>query len=233
MSSKVDHARIYAENAAGYERLVGREDYRGSILTAVRQIRDLEGLEVVELGAGTGRLTCLLAPMVKSIAAFDISSHMLELAATKLRRAGRQNCGLAVADNRALPVDAQVANLVISGWSIVYTVVWNKETWRHELERTLAQMKRVLRPGGTIMILETLGTGYETPTPPDEMVAYLDSLDRAGFSFTWIRTDFLFRSLEEAQELTTFFFGEEMITRLISTDPVILPECTGIWWLDL
>jgi len=34
-------------------------------------------LDVVEFGAGTGRITRLLAPEVQSIRAFDASEHML------------------------------------------------------------------------------------------------------------------------------------------------------------
>jgi hypothetical protein len=33
--------------------------------------------------------------------------------------------------------------------------------------------------------------------------------------------------------VTGFFFGEEMVENVTSTDPVILPECTGIWWLHV
>ena len=227
-----DYDRIYNEQADEYERLVAREDYQGNIFAALKQIRPLEGLDVVELGAGTGRLTCMLAPVVKTIQAYDISAHMLEVAAAKLRASGLQNWQTGIADHRELPVDDQAADLAISGWSICYTAIGYEETWQRELNQALAEMKRVLRPGGTIIILETLGTGHETPTPPDDMQAYLAFLEKeAGFSSTWIRTDYLFESLEEAKELTTFFFGEGMVEKVISTDPVILPECTGIWWL--
>lgn len=229
-----DHAKIYNENAAEYDRLVAREDYQGNILTAIRQIKPLEGLDVVELGAGTGRLTCLLAPVVGKIAAYDISGHMLEFAAAKLAECRVRNWMIGVADHRDLPVNDQAADLAISGWSIVYTVVSNQKNWRRELGRALAEMKRVLRPGGSIILLETLGTGHETPSPPDELADYLGFLeDESGFSSTWIRTDYLFRSLEEVRELTDFFFGEGMVDKVISMDPVILPECTGIWWLHL
>ncbi|RAP21073.1 hypothetical protein C2W64_03656 [Brevibacillus laterosporus] len=30
----------------------------------------------------------------------------------------------------------------------------------------MSEIKRVLRPGGTAIIFETMGTGYETPHPP-------------------------------------------------------------------
>ncbi len=92
----------------------------------------------------------------------------------------------------------------------------------------------MLRPGGTIIILETLGTGYETPHSPDSLMAYYAFLEEEeGFSSTWIRTDYQFESLTEAEALTRFFFGESMADKVISEDPVILPECTGIWWWSL
>jgi ubiquinone/menaquinone biosynthesis C-methylase UbiE len=189
---------------------------------------------VVELGAGTGRLTCMLAPVVKTIQAYDISGHMIEAAAAKLRERGLQNWQTGIADNRELPVDDQSADLAISGWSICYITDGYKQGWQDEVGKVLDEMKRVLRPGGTIIIVETLGTGYETPTPPDGMKPYLAFLEEeAGFSSTWIRTDYLFESLEEVEEATSFFFGEGMVENIISTDPVILPECTGIWWLHV
>ena len=63
----MDLKEIYASRAQDYERLVAREDFAGNILKALQEIRALSGLDVVELGAGTGRLTCLLAPLVRSI----------------------------------------------------------------------------------------------------------------------------------------------------------------------
>jgi ubiquinone/menaquinone biosynthesis C-methylase UbiE len=97
-------------------------------------------------------------------------------------------------------VNDQSVDVAISGWSICYTAIDYEETWQRELSKALGEMKRVLRPGGTIIILETLGTGHETPTRSDEMKVYLDYLEReAGFSSTWIRTDYAFASLQEAR----------------------------------
>jgi len=94
-------------------------------------------------------------------------------------------------------------------------------------------VRRVLRPGGTIIVLETLGTGYETPHPPENLTAYYSFLEQAGFSSTWVRTDFRFESLAEAEALIHFFFGPELAEQVVARNWVILPECTGIWWLNL
>ena len=96
-------------------------------------------------------------------------------------------------------------------------------------------MKRVLRPGGTAIILESLGTGRETPQPPrEELAVYYAWLEEEhGFSSTWIRTDFQFESLAEAESLIRPFFGEAMAESVVKENLVILPECTGIWWLRI
>jgi hypothetical protein len=40
--------------------------------------------------------------------------------------------------------------------------------------------------------------------------------------------------LEKARELARFFFGEEMLEKIMVSDDIItLPECTGLWWLKL
>jgi len=221
---------VYESHADQYERLVQREDYRGSILSAIESYCPLDGLDVVELGAGTGRITRLLVPFVKSIKAFDSSAHMLAVAEKSLRETGLSNWKVRVADHRQVPVDDSSADLVISGWSFCYLAVWGGEEWKSALEAGLKEIERIIRPSGTILIIESLGTGSESPRPPEHLERYFDWLAESGFERGWMRTDYLFDSLEEAVELSTFFFGEEMGQKVREKDWQILPECTGIWW---
>jgi ubiquinone/menaquinone biosynthesis C-methylase UbiE len=229
-----DYHEIYARYADRYDQLVSREDHQHNILPALLAIRPLEGLTVVELGAGTGRLSRLLAPRVERLVLLDASQHMLEFAAAKLRDQGLDNWQVQVADNRRLPVGDGVADLAISGWSLGYLVGEHPRAWQEELGLALGEMRRVLRPGGTIVLLETLGTGHETPHPPSEgLAAYYRFLEQRGFGSTWIRTDYRFDSLNEAEALTRFFFGDELAAQVIENKWVILPECTGIWWIHV
>jgi hypothetical protein len=55
-------------------------------------------------------------------------------------------------------------------------------------------------------------------------------LDANGFDSKWVRTDYKFDSIEEAIELSRFFFGDELGDRVERHHWVILPECTGVWW---
>lgn len=228
-----DHFQaIYTNRAAQYDALVSCEDYQGNILPALQGIRPLTGLEVVECGAGTGRLTRLLAPHVENIRAYDTSAHMLETARATLAAIGTGHWLLGIADNRALPEAAHSADLVIEGWSFGHAVGWHPDTWRDETGRMLAEMGRILRPDGTAILLETLGTGHESPAPPTSGLAafYEWLVAEQGFEHTWIRTDYQFSTVPEAAELTRFFFGDALADRIEHEQLLILPECTGLWW---
>ena len=221
---------IYQTEGDKYEALIAREDYQGNILESLREITPLENYAVYDLGAGTGRLACLLAPLVKFVRAFDVSKEMLRVCREKLTKSGLTHWQVDVADHRQLPVEDSSADFVISGWSVAYLAVWNPETWRAELEKWMDEMKRVLKPGGQIILFESLGTGNESPIQLEHLKDYYPWLDETGFQHKWIRTDYKFESLDEAEYLSRFFFGDELGDKVRKNNWQVLPECTGVWW---
>lgn len=227
----VEHETVYSRQADLYEQLIVREDFLENLPRTIEKITSFKGLNVVELGAGTGRLTRLIAPKAASITALDLSPHMLAKAAAILWPKYQGEVSLAAANHVDLPLPSSSADIIIAGWSICYLVSWHPEDWQPLLAKTLSEMRRVLRPRGKIILIETQGTGGETPNPPENLIPYYNILENSGFKSTWIRTDYRFNSMAEAEEIAGFFFGHEMIANLKKQEKPELPECTGIWWL--
>lgn len=224
---------IYQSEGDRYQALIAREDYQGNILRAIQEIVELDGLDALDLGAGTGRLALLLAPLVRTIHAFDASEEMLRVCRERLTASGLTNWRVDVADHRQLPIEDHSADLAVSGWSVSYLAVWNPENGQAELDKWLDEMQRVLRPGGRIILFESLGTGNESPLRLEHVESTYQWLDAKGFKSRWIRTDYRFESIEEAAELAGFFFGAELADRIRERDSLILPECTGVWWKNI
>ena len=222
--------KIYQSEGDRYEALVSREDYLGNIPRAIDEIVHVDGLDVFDLGAGTGRLTLLLAPRARTIRAFDASAEMLRVCRERLLASGLSNWQVEVADHRQLPVQDLSADLVVSGWSVSYLAVWNSDNGGAELDKWLKEMKRVLRRDGTIILFESLGTGNESPIRLEHVESTYRWLDANGFENRWIRTDYRFESVDEASDLAGFFFGSEMAGQIRENRSIILPECTGVWW---
>jgi ubiquinone/menaquinone biosynthesis C-methylase UbiE len=224
------YQEIYHSHADIYDRLVSCEDADNRLWGEIEAVFPLNGRDIIELGAGSGRLTRGLAGKAGSLWAFDNSEHMIESNRTRLQGLNYTNCQLGLADHRTIPRPSQSADLVIAGWSLCYLVVEHPASWELELAKSLAEIERLLRPGGKIIIIETLGTGFTSPTPPDHLRAYYDWLEnRAGLSRRWFRTDYEFSSLAEAESLVRFFFGESLAARVVQEKWRRVPECTGLW----
>lgn len=224
------HERHYVERTLQYDALISYEDAGGAIPRAIAEILDHAGLDVVDLGAGTGRLARLLAGDARSVVLLDGWGRMLDTAAVKMHREGHENWTIRVSDLRRLSLPDRSADLVVSGWSICYVASSNQPSHRENLALVISEIRRVLRPGGTAIIFETLGAGEPGPRPPDSLTTYFRSLEREyGFSHRWIRTDYRFASPQEARRLSAFF-GKEMPSKLVGPRGTVLPECTGVWW---
>ncbi|HUJ75533.1 MAG TPA: class I SAM-dependent methyltransferase, partial [bacterium] len=150
---------IFSRHAEEYHELVAAEDWQENLPRALGEIIDFAGKTVVELGAGTGRITLRVAPLCLKVLAFDASQHMLDTAASNVKARTIGNVTLRRADNIAIPLPDASADIVIEGWSFGYTVSREQSQWRNAADALLAESNRLLVPGGTLIIIETLGTG--------------------------------------------------------------------------
>src|SRR5690606_32533569 len=108
---------------------------------------------------------------------------------------------------------------------------WYGDEWQTHAARAVAEMHRTAKPGGTLIIMETLGTGALEPAPPTAaLAAYYAWLEgEHGFVRTEVATDYDFGSVARAVELCGFFFGPEMAERVRTNAWSRVPEWTGVW----
>lgn len=157
--------------AAAYHR--GRPAYP---LEAVRWLAGEQPQQVLELGAGTGKLTQVLVDLGHQVHATEPDEAMLDAlrAAHPLVRASRTGA-------EELPFDDQSYDVVVAGQAFD----------RFDLERTLPEISRVLRPGGHLAVVWNMP---DTRVPwvrrldallGDEERTEAETLEKAGL-FGWV-----------------------------------------------
>lgn len=227
----MDHfINIYQNQAEAYHRFIAAEDVDRNLLPALERITGLRGARILDLGTGTGRLPLLLEGHAAHVTGLDLHRDML-------RENQRQNQKIAGTwtltngDMRALPFPSASFDVVTAGWAIGHFTGWFAGNWQTEIRHVLDEMHRVIRPGGALIILETLSTGSLTPAPPSPgLAAYYAWLENEwGFTRQEISTDYQFASVEEAIALTEFFFGPALSVAIRKNNWARLPEWTGVW----
>lgn len=223
----MDFETIYSQHPDTYQALVAHEDYQSNLAGALRRLLPDSGGDILDIGTGTGRVARQLVADGCGVTASDRSFPMLRTAAEMMPG----EIAWLAADNRQLPFRPDCVDLVVAGWSLGHSVAWYPDRWPREIGRALDEMQRVVRPGGMLAVIETLGTGRETPLAPTQALAdYYHWMEAEhGFDRQWMRTDYLFQDAAQAERLMRFFFGDEMGDRVGTAGVRLVPECTGLW----
>jgi len=111
---------------------------------ALIPFEELRDKDVLEIGTGLGTHAQLLSPYCKSFTGIDLTEAASALTAQRLRLLGLPG--------RALQMDAE--NMQFTSNSFDYIWSWGVIHHSADTRRILAEMKRVLRPGGkaTVMV---------------------------------------------------------------------------------
>jgi len=142
---KIAIADAFSRAASGYDQYAQFQRDVGSELLALLS-SDLSGMNVLDIGCGTGFFSDLLAKRGAKVTAADLSPEMLKQAE---KRCGKDVALYCQADVENLPfVDGQF-DIVFSSLAL---------QWCDDLSNPLKEIQRVTRKGGKV-VFSTLTTG--------------------------------------------------------------------------
>lgn len=222
--------KIYQKNSFEYDELVNNEDYNGNLNRYLLDNFNFNNKSVIELGAGTGRVSKVYAEFAKKVFLYDRSKHMLEKANENLRDI-LTPIEYGVLDNNEIHKIKTKADIVIEGWSFGHTVIDNQENLFESVKKLVNDCIKIASDNGIIIFIETLGTNSKTPKAPDINLAKFYSLleNEYNFNRTVLETDYKFKSNQEAKRISGFFFGNNFLNNLSFEEEGIIKEYTGVW----
>jgi SAM-dependent methyltransferase len=179
---------FFATAAAGWDRLRGDLFGDTFFLWAILGLID-PSLTVGDLGCGTGQLAETVAPHVHSVIAVDASDDMLTAARARLGKLS--NVDLRQGDLEALPIPAGELDAAVMSLVLHYSP---------DPVRALAEVARVLQPGGRVLIVDML---------PHEHGEYQQQMGHVWLGFS---------NRQTIRFLTAAGFGNVRV-RALPTDP--------------
>lgn len=230
MLAPMDQRRVYEERAEHYDRLVSAEDHDGNLVAALRDLAPFVGARVLDVGAGTGRMSRIaLALGAGELTLVEPAPAMLDVARARLRGAPAT---FVEAPADAIPLEDASRDIALAGWVFGHLRHWFEDDWKARIDAALREVRRVLRPGGTFLLIETMGTMTADAGPPNAALAeYYRWLEaEQGFARPRVvRTDYVFASAEEAAAVLEGFFGPSMGERVRDAGAARVPESTAVW----
>ena len=146
----------------------GRDRHWKLRLVALAEPR--AGRTALDLACGTGDIAFELAQRGMRVTGLDLTHRMLELA--QARNTGANRVRFVTGDMMALPFPAASFDLVTTGYGVRNVP---------RIEPALAEIRRVLRPGGLLLSLD-----FDRPANSLVRAAYLSYLTVVGSALGWV-----------------------------------------------
>ena len=102
----------------------------------------------LDLGTGAGHLAYAMAEVAGTVIAFDASESMLEVVARTASERGLRHLKTQCGDVHSLPFADSSFDLVATRYSAHHWI---------DLEKAMAELRRVLRPGGHVLVIDLEG----------------------------------------------------------------------------
>ncbi len=165
------------------ERKNREEEERTSLM--VKSLRLKPGMTVADIGAGTGRISLMMADKVGEdgkVLAVDIQQEMLDLIGEKLTRTGHKNVELVKSTEKSPELAADTVDLALM------VDVYHEFAYPYEM---MLELSRALKPGGKVVFIEFR---KEDPDVPIKLIHKMteaqvkQEMSPPEFKLKWIET---------------------------------------------
>ena len=179
LKKRQDKMRAFFDSVAGR---LGKNHVPGKSWRSLAEalLRLMPPMTIADLGAGEAAFALQLAPRAKKVIAVDSSAKMIDVGRELAARHGIKNVDFRLGDMEEIPIaDAEV------------DLVFFSQSLHHALhpERALAEARRILAPGGRIVVLDLLKHRFEEAREmyADEWLGFSEAelesmLEGAGFA---------------------------------------------------
>lgn len=142
--------RQFGEQAGAY--LTSAVHAQGKDLQRLAALLAAEaGARVLDLGCGAGHASFTAAASAAQVVAYDLSAQMLEVVRQAAAEKGLGNIVQQQGVAESLPFDDASFDIVISRYSAHH--------W-HDVGQALREVKRVLKPGGKVVLMDVVSPGH-------------------------------------------------------------------------
>ena len=185
----------------------------------IRLAGDVAGMEILDAGCGSGPLMEALRGNDAVVSGFDLSPAMVELARQRLG----EDADVRVADLGApLPYTDDAFDLVVASLSLHYVKDWAS---------TLAELRRVLKPGGRLIVSIIHPTVYAIVHPEADYFALTQYSEDYDFGEGTVWMTYWHRPLQDViNMLIEAGFGIKTVTEpppAANTPAELLPNADG------
>lgn len=202
-------------------------DPEGLIEHAMREVEDWAGLDVIDVGAGTGFHAERFAGTARSVLAVEPHPPLVERAAARL--ADVPNARAVVGGAQQLPADDDSFDVHHSRWAYFFGP---------GCEPGLRELERVMRPGGTSFIVDYDATRSVVGAWFRRAFATADpvTVEQYWFDRGWRRTSvdirWEFPDRETAEAVVRLEFGRDvLVDRVLSVwTGTTLEDAINVWW---
>jgi ubiquinone/menaquinone biosynthesis C-methylase UbiE len=137
-------SNIYSDKSDWYELFSQAEDYPKKILEFFTPL--FKDKTVLDFGCGTGKFISNLSQVSKKYIATDVAESQLKIA--KEKNVGLGNVEIIKTEEDLLPLEDNSVDVIFSSWVLGSVKDLELRT------KILAELKRVLKIGGTIYLVE-------------------------------------------------------------------------------